>query len=105
VERNLKSGNWWFISAVALLIPVVTHSQEYTFGSTYTTEQAESGQSLYAEHCAACHGAGLEGGIAAPLVGETFRITWSRPNVTVDDLHFIISTTMPVLQGGILSED
>jgi len=98
----MKSGNWWF--SFVIVFPVFVHGQEFTVGSTYTTAQAESGQTLYTQHCAACHGSALEGGVAAPLVGQTFRVTWSRPNVNVDDLHFIISTTMPVLQGGTLTE-
>jgi alcohol dehydrogenase (cytochrome c) len=71
---------------------------------TYTAEQAERGRALYVAHCAACHGAALEGGAAVPLTGNTFRVTWSRPNVTVDDLQFIIATTMPLSQGGTLAD-
>ncbi len=86
-------------------MPQFVDAQESAFGSTYTLEQAESGQALYAVHCAACHGSALEGGVAAPLSEQTFRVTWSRPNVTVDDLHFIISTTMPALRGGTLTDE
>lgn len=95
----------WRVSALILLITAGAHAQSPTaMSGTFTTEQTARGQALYATHCAACHGAALEGGIAAPLSGSVFRITWSRPNVTVDDLHFIISTTMPQLRGGTLSE-
>ncbi|HMB74306.1 MAG TPA: cytochrome c, partial [Gammaproteobacteria bacterium] len=75
-----------------------------TSSGTYSADQAERGAALYSAHCAACHGVNLEGGIATPLSGQIFRVTWSRPNVTVDDLHFITSTTMPQLQGGSLTQ-
>ena len=71
---------------------------------TYNLEQAVRGSALYATHCSACHGSALEGGVAAALSGTIFKVIWSRPTVTVDDLHFIISTTMPVFQGGSLSD-
>jgi len=33
----------------------------------YVAEQAEAGALAFASHCAACHGAGLEGGFGPPL--------------------------------------
>jgi len=92
-------------AAVLMIASIGAQAQERTGTTgTYSAEQAERGGIVYATRCAACHGAALEGGIATPLTGQTFRVTWSRPNVTVDDLHFIISTTMPQLQGGSLTQ-
>jgi S-disulfanyl-L-cysteine oxidoreductase SoxD len=43
----------------------------------YTKEQADRGESLYAERCAQCHGDGLQGVEAAPaLTGPVFYNTW-----------------------------
>ena len=100
----MKSKIQWFGFAIAAGCCIGTNAQEPTIGGTYISGQASRGQGLYMTHCAECHGSALEGAVAGALSGPTFRVTWSRPNVTVDDLHFIVSTTMPVLQGGTLTE-
>jgi len=102
----VKTTFRWVSIALPLWISVCAWAQESSGPQgTYTNEQAQRGRALYAARCAACHGAGLEGGSAVPLSGDRFRVAWSRPNVTVDDLNFIISTTMPQLQGGTLAPD
>jgi len=70
----------------------------------YTAAQATAGQALYQSRCASCHGSELSDGSAPPLVGPTFRRTWSRENVNVDDLLYIMSTTMPPRRTGELSQ-
>ena len=72
--------------------------------ATYTTAEAERGGALYTEQCAQCHGSDLSDGSAPTLLGPTFRRTWSRPQVTVNDLYYIISTTMPPNRPGSLLE-
>ena len=43
----------------------------------YTTEQAKRGEEVYVSHCAACHGAKLEGVEDAPsLAGKAFLDGW-----------------------------
>jgi alcohol dehydrogenase (cytochrome c) len=61
----------------------------------FTAAQASEGEGVYARACASCHGAALTGGSAPALVGPTFERSWSDPRVTLDDLFFIIRTTMP----------
>ena len=61
----------------------------------FTEAQAASGKALYEKTCAACHGATLSGGTAPPLTGPAFQASWRDPRVTLDDLFFIIRTTMP----------
>lgn len=72
---------------------------------TYTLDQSAAGRAIYLESCARCHGDDLSEGSAPPLTGSTFRRTWSRPNVTVDDLLYIMSTTMPPSRPGLLDSD
>lgn len=72
--------------------------------ATYTTAEADRGAAVYAEQCAQCHGGDLSDGSAPALLGPTFRRTWSRPQVTVNDLYYIISTTMPPNRPGSLLE-
>ena len=41
---------------------------------TYAADQAAEGQVVYQNHCAGCHGRGLEGSEAAPgLMGARFQ--------------------------------
>ena len=72
--------------------------------ATYTTDEAARGAIVYTEQCARCHGSALSDGSAPALAGPSFRRTWSRPQVTVNDFHFIISTTMPPAGPATLSE-
>src|SRR5262245_52580917 len=61
----------------------------------FTEAQATTGRTLYEKSCATCHGATLSGGSAPALMGATFQASWRDPRVTLDDLFFIIRTTMP----------
>jgi len=61
----------------------------------YTSAQAEQGEKLYAAHCAVCHGADLGGQSAPPLAGSRFEKNWIS-TTTLDDLFFLMRTTMPL---------
>jgi len=61
----------------------------------YTDAQATSGEALYRQSCASCHGTTLIGGTAPSLTGPTFEASWSNPRLTLGDLFFIARTTMP----------
>lgn len=61
----------------------------------YTVEQAGRGQAIYERRCTQCHGAALEGASASALVGVPFARTWGRPGLTLDDLFYVLRTTMP----------
>src|SRR5438445_8696153 len=61
----------------------------------FTEAQAASGKATYERSCAACHGAVLLDGTAPRLAGPAFQASWGDPRVTLDDLFFIIRTTMP----------
>ena len=81
----------------------------------YTVAQAERGRAFYRDACAACHGADLTDGSAAPLAGPRFVQRWNPGksvsdffgwgSSSVDDLFFIIRTTMPPGSMGSLSPD
>ena len=84
--------------AVALL-GVVAIAQDATSRSVwdgvYTQDQAQRGQSLYNQHCMACHGGSLTGGEQAPpLAGGEFIANWN--GLTVGDLFDRIRTSMPL---------
>jgi len=63
----------------------------YDFGGA----PAARGKSLYSKHCATCHGEALEGGGAPALSGTAFLEAWGRPTRTVDDLFYIMRSSMP----------
>lgn len=68
----------------------------------YTSAQADRGKSLYAQQCASCHGAGLDGsGAAPPLAGADFKSNWNGQ--TAGDLLDKMQTTMPADKPGQLS--
>ena len=70
----------------------------------FTTEQVESGQAAYQQHCAACHAAEMEGMAHFPqLAGPRFRERWSDD--TLGDLFVYTRDEMPLGQGGSLPEE
>jgi mono/diheme cytochrome c family protein len=78
----------------------------------FTAQQAAQGKALYAARCATCHGGTLQGGSAGPLAGAAFAAawtfggtTWTDYQPTVDDLDFIIRTTMPKGAAGSMSAE
>jgi S-disulfanyl-L-cysteine oxidoreductase SoxD len=68
----------------------------------YTADQAAQGKALFADKCATCHGADLNGGeMAPPLVGGIFMGDWAGQSA--GDLFTRIHTTMPANDPGSLS--
>jgi PQQ-dependent dehydrogenase (methanol/ethanol family) len=70
----------------------------------FTAAQAAEGQAAYAQACASCHGASLEGAAGPALAGNQFRQAWINPGLSVRDYHRRIVKTMPVQAPGSLSE-
>ncbi len=70
-------------------------------GGVYTEAQATRGQTLYAKHCASCHGQQLEGGSAAALTGSRFMAKWGGKSV--EELFYITRTQMPYGTAGTLT--
>ena len=57
----------------AALVGVLAVGSVHAADSTYTEAQAQSGERVYAEHCAGCHGVKLEGNGNIPaLSGRDF---------------------------------
>lgn len=68
----------------------------------FTAAEAARGRDVYAAECAACHGGRLNDGTAVALAGPAFLEKWSHPLVTIDDLFYIVQTTMPKNRGNAL---
>jgi alcohol dehydrogenase (cytochrome c) len=71
----------------------------------FTALQAEVGQHLYHEHCAACHGAQLTDAAAPALAGPAFRAHWAWPAQSLDDLLNYTRKNMPLNAAGSLPND
>ena len=62
-------------------------------GGVFTADQAKRGEKVYADSCAACHGASLAGDLGPALAGKDFVAGWK--DMTVGDLFDKVSSTMP----------
>ena len=71
----------------------------------FTAAQAKNGEAVYNRACASCHGRTLTGGSAPALSGPGFARSWGDPRVTLDDLFFVMRTTMPPRQANALTAD
>ena len=71
---------------------------------SYTSEQADRGQTAYLENCAACHGENMDDGeFAIPLKGVNFRQQWRVRSL--EQLFTITSVTMPQDRPGRLGDE
>lgn len=79
---------------LGIALPGVRAQQPRTVSdAVYSDAQAQRGQALYREKCAACHGAGLTGGVGPPLTGSEFNGQWGGRSLA--DLASKIRNTMP----------
>ena len=85
-------------------IPTTVFAAEAMASGTFTEEQFERGQVLYARECASCHGADLEGGVAPVLSSVTFRKSYSMQGSNVGELYNSIRNTMPPRQLEVLND-
>jgi mono/diheme cytochrome c family protein len=72
-----------------------------TGSAPYTDEQVAQGRQVYAETCAACHGANLQGTSAPPLTGAGF----ARSHLTAAQLRVVVTQSMPLTAPGSLNPD
>jgi alcohol dehydrogenase (cytochrome c) len=97
------------LGAVALVggarFPSPALAQQAGPAGAYTADQEQRGRAAYAAHCAACHGAELEGGVAPALAGAAFAQAWGRPDRTVEDLFYVMRSSMPRPASGSLPDE
>ena len=102
VGALLGLGLWFGTIEPSWRIVLDAQAQDTPFG--FTADQADQGDSAYAEHCASCHGPNLDDGeFAPPLKGVDFREKWRSRSP--DDLFSVTSTTMPQDRPGILGDE
>jgi mono/diheme cytochrome c family protein len=69
----------------------------------YTSAQAAAGAAVFAQSCAMCHGANLQGGAGPTLLGQSFAS--ASNNRTIGSLFSIIAYKMPLGSVGSLTHD
>jgi hypothetical protein len=100
VQRSAFPSRLLFSTALGA-VPLVVSAQPVA--GIFTVAQAESGRAIYAQRCAACHGADFNGSGDAPaLAGGTFLLKW-RPKM-VSELFGEILQNMPPTDPGSLGE-
>ncbi len=78
---------------------VSARQSQSTWDGIYTKEQADRGNELFAQFCAACHGQDLSGGEIAPaLTGGQFLSNWDT--LTVGELFERVRVSMPANNPG-----
>jgi mono/diheme cytochrome c family protein len=82
----------WLTALVGFFVAAMT-------ALAYTTGQAQAGQEVFANVCAGCHGASLQGGVGPGLVSPAFTATWRNAAA----LFSFISQNMPLNDPGSLS--
>jgi mono/diheme cytochrome c family protein len=91
------------ITALAVVLSTQAQARQARTArdGVYTDAQADRGQKLYGERCAACHGAALQGQLAPPLTGVSFVAVWGAQPLA--DLADKIHKTMPASSPGSLT--
>lgn len=104
-HRIITSSALFGLLCTALVLAAAgsTASMAQTEG-LFTARQAARGSAVYAESCASCHGASLEGTSSTPLKGSRFTGKWADGKHTVDDLYFVTRTQMPYGSPGTLTD-
>jgi mono/diheme cytochrome c family protein len=98
VSRPLALVAVLFIALVAALPTGIRGAD-----GVYTQQQAAAGASVFADKCASCHGAKLEGVAGPPLAGPDFMKKWQGKSA--DDLFYIMLNQMPADNPGSLKPD
>lgn len=84
--------------------PAETGDNSIILNADHTAAQAERGKTVYAQRCAVCHGATLEGDNHAPMLSSAgFLAHWS--GLSAYDLLKKVGTTMPAGAPGSLSAE
>jgi alcohol dehydrogenase (cytochrome c) len=87
--------------AVTAILVLSVGAQAKSAGA-YTSAQAASGATVYAQSCSQCHGPNLQGGAGPPLSGQIFSQAYGAG--TAAPLYDFISRQMPVNAPGSLSQ-
>ena len=90
------------VAGLAAGIGAAAQESRTVWEGVYTEAQAKRGEEVYAQTCANCHGAALEGIDMSPaLAGSTFSSNWN--DLTMGDLADRIRISMPADRPGTMT--
>src|SRR5262245_65012449 len=76
VERQMKTTRLVAAAMIAATVLVQAQAARTVQDGVFTDAQATRGQDVYAQRCATCHGAALDGAQGPPLTGTAFVAHW-----------------------------
>lgn len=89
----------WLLTPLAILALAATGATSVSF----TPSQMTKGEKQFAQSCAQCHGAHLEGGVGPALTGPTFDTLSKKVGANVGDIFTYMTTNMPMNEPASLS--
>jgi quinoprotein glucose dehydrogenase len=91
---DMRSLAWKMAAAgvIAVALSAATDQPRSITTGVYTEAQGRRGAAVYAQHCAACHGATLTAGSAPPLTGP-FWSSWNGRSM--GELYGLVRGSMP----------
>ncbi len=90
---------------IAISVTAQAGAADVPAGYAFTVADAVRGKAVYAESCAGCHGARLDGMGAPALAGPAFATRWLRGDRTLDDLDHAIRAMPKQSPGSLPGKD
>jgi mono/diheme cytochrome c family protein len=84
---------------------IFPHRASADGGVSLASAQVAAGAKAFAQNCASCHGASLEGGAGPALSGPNFKTLSTKVKASVSDVFTYMSTSMPFNAPGSLKHD
>ncbi len=104
---NDRRSTFALVAAASLLACFAFVSRDVNAGNgvSLSAAQVSSGSKAFAQNCASCHGAALEGGAGPPLSGANFKTLSSKVHATVGDIFSYMTSNMPMNAPASLTHD
>lgn len=95
----MTSRSAYALAAAASLLAcsaILPHEARAGNGVSLASAQVAAGSKAFAQTCAPCHGASLEGGAGPALSGPNFKTLSTKVKATVGDVFTYMTTSMPM---------
>jgi mono/diheme cytochrome c family protein len=93
------------LGAALLGLAAAAHAAAAGAPKLYTEAQAEKGAAVYAQDCAGCHGADLQGASGPAVAGTAFLNKTKTLEWSVENFRHVVTSTMPRSNPGSLSDE
>jgi mono/diheme cytochrome c family protein len=95
IEKGKKMRIALLAGSVLTAITLVAYQAAADAPSLYTAAQAGAGAAIFAQSCATCHGANLEGVAGPALKGPVFHQMAAAQGLNAQSLLAVVSQSMP----------